>query len=89
MNTNYSMSYQGSISIVALIGICFVLLIAVVILAKRYSDIRQELVSCKHQCFTLNQRLNKIYSTQAAWKAYTEKNLCDSIIEISETTKNQ
>lgn len=89
MITNYSMSYQGSISIVALIGICFVLLIALVVLAKRYSDISQELVSSKHQCYELNKRLNKIYATQAKWKAYTEKHLCDSIIEISETTKNQ
>lgn len=89
MNTNYPMSYQNSISIVALIGICFVLLIALVILAKRYSDISQELVSSKRQCSILNQRLNKIYATQAAWKAYTEKHLCDSIIEISETIKNQ
>lgn len=89
MNTNYSMSYQGSVSIVALIGICFVLLIAVVILAKRYSDISQELVSYKRQCYTLKKRLNEIHATQAAWKAYTEKHLCDSIIEISETTKNQ
>lgn len=89
MNNYYSTTCQDSISIAALVGICFVLLIAVVILAKRYSDISQELVSYKLQCFTLNQRLNKIYSTQAAWKAFTEKYLCDSIIEISETTKNQ